>query len=130
MDEEGLLATRDVPIQHYVGNQNGFLAYIGVATVVGGMVSDYVWLDESGGNCNISVFIGKYTLQLISGAFEHSVLSIIWFVWPIDCNVKHRIFQSINFPYTQHRMFKRSRSQLYVLVVLTVVNHSHLLLST
>ena len=32
----------------------------------------------------------------------------LWFVWPIDCNVKHHIFQHINFPYTQHRMFKCS----------------------
>ena len=26
----------------------------------------------------------------------------LWFVRPIDCNVQHHIFQSINFPYTQH----------------------------
>ena len=25
---------------------------------------------------------------------------VVWFVWPIDCNVKHHIFQSINFLYT------------------------------
>ena len=36
----------------------------------------------------------------------------LWFVWPIDCNAKHSIFQSINYPYTQHGMFKRNRNQL------------------
>ena len=27
----------------------------------------------------------------------------LWFVYPIDCNAKHHISQSINFPYTQTR---------------------------
>ena len=39
-------------------------------------------------------------LKRVSGGFEHSVLSSmgnLWFVRPIDCSVKHLIFQSINF---------------------------------
>ena len=39
-------------------------------------------------------------IQLISSAFEH-YLGNLWFVWPIDCNVKHSIFQSTYFPYAQ-----------------------------
>ena len=54
---------------------------------------------------------GRVTLQLISGAFEHSVLCIMLFVRPIDCSIKHHIFKSINFQYTQHGMFKRTCMQ-------------------
>ena len=46
------------------------------------------------------------TVQLISGAFEQSVLHIR-FVQPIDYNVKHRIFPN-HIIYTQHGMFQHS----------------------
>ena len=48
-----------------------------------------------------------YPVHLISSVFEHSVLCV-WeiFVRPIDCNVKHSIFQSMYFPFTQQGMFK------------------------
>ena len=53
------------------------------------------------------------TLQLISGAFEHFHVAYtgnLWFVLPIDCNVKHCIFQSIKYA---HGMFEHTRNQLY-----------------
>ena len=51
--------------------------------------------------------------QGVSGVFEHPVLHMhtenIRFVLPIDCNVKHHIFQNINFPV---HVFKCSRNKL------------------
>ena len=32
----------------------------------------------------------------------------VWFVWPIDCDIEHHIFQSINFLYTEHGTFKHT----------------------
>ena len=52
-------------------------------------------------------------VQLISGAFEHSVLRIVYgFIRLIDRNVKHHIFQSIDFLYTQYGMFNAGKTQL------------------
>ena len=45
-------------------------------------------------------------------AFRVAYTGNLWFVRPIDCNAKHLIFQTINVPYTQHGMFKRSWNQL------------------
>ena len=79
---------------------------------------------------NLSILTLHYSvlwiLQLISGAFEHSVLRIImgnlWFVRPIDCNVKHHIFQSINFQYTQQG---NAQIQLKSTAVLPCTCHAH-----
>ena len=49
-------------------------------------------------------------------AFEHFVLRIrenLCFVWPIDCNVKHHIFQCINFLYMQRNVQMHLKSTVH-----------------
>ena len=52
--------------------------------------------------------IHRSTCTWIVGATVVLHTGNLWFVRPIDCNVYHCIFQSINFQYTQHRMFKHT----------------------
>ena len=54
------------------------------------------------------------TLVAGLGAFERVAYNMgnLWFVCPIDCNIKHHIFQSIYFPYMEHGMFKRSSAEM------------------
>ena len=47
------------------------------------------------------LLVHLYSHQVFPSNTEHCMLCImgnLWFVRPIDCNAKHHIFQSINFP--------------------------------
>ena len=60
-------------------------------------------------------------VHTVNFKFHVAYVGNLWFVRPIDCNVKHSIFQSINFPYMQHRMF--STRPLYISIVVCVAYH-------
>ena len=79
----------------------------GMAYYVVGRLSIWLLLQQADSlgleiECPQAASLAVGYVQFISGVFEHSMLHIImgdlWFVWPIDCNVKTQHFPKHKFP--------------------------------